>query len=300
MKTLKLETMTCNAIFLNYVIGGVFVLSGTGSARDSRPAEASSGSNGQTSRPLPWYGFRQAWTDEDFARWWNKDFLENDNEQENQKDDDDMSWDEESEKIDQQQALFWDCENESRLRNAFLTPYESGRMQGKADDKNEKGHRAWGKVVSHFGTPPALKVGKTLLQHQALEAGMDPGQYVLLESVNFSLCKNLFYGQVRDMKAAKGKAKQWSVKDRSLCFCFPETHMQPMGCIHKQKPIYLCNSFSQTLCATCSICRRCKKLLSWNTHCMLYMAGLKQHMYFTNFSQNPLIQIVTNVECIHS
>lgn len=293
--TLKCNLYQCHFLCPSFD-GGVFVCSGTGSTSPSPPMASSmvpadgapsSGSNGDTAR-LPWYGFRQAWNDEDFARWWKKNDLHHEQWSQKDNDDDDMSWDEESEKIDQQMALFWTSENESRLRNAYMTPYESGRVQGKADDKNEKGHKAWGKVVSHFGQPAGLKVGKHLLQHQALEAGMDPGQYVLLESVNFTLCKHLFYGSVKDMKNPKGRAAPWSVEGRALCYCFPETSMQPMGCIHKQKAIYLCNTFSQTLCATCSICRRCKKLLSWNTHCMLYMAALKQQM-FLKF-QKPLIQ----------
>lgn len=84
----------------------------------------------------------------------------------------------------------------------------------------------------------------------------------------FSLVKHLFLASQVHIHLDFPKPEEAVDKLLVLCYCLPQTVLQPMGCQHKEtdKPGCIFKdvslySFYAHLCVSCSECVRCKGLL---------------------------------------
>ena len=186
--------------------------------------------------------------------------------------------------LDEQEILFWASENESRLRNAEMTPKEKSDMEEKKQDKRYQ------KVLTHFGQVQANKSAKDLLQALQLETPLVPGQMCSMRSPQFTILKHLVQAGINT------DCEGIQVHGRPRCYCFPKTSLMPQGCIHTQKPLWSMNFWPLTLCPTCSTCAKCHRPLRLQLgqekpggskdHCMSAL----QRSFLLAFSDNYSLQ----------
>ena len=162
-------------------------------------------------------------------------------------------WDEEEHKMEVQHGKFCEVERDARLRNGPMTPKEEDDMKKKKND----GETKYNKVMLNFGLPGGSKSAKELLHDLfVVQHGRRPGQFCSTYTPEFSLCKHLFLAGIN-------WEKNKPIQGRAVCYCFPDTSLMPVGCIHNKRPLVSLTHWSQSLCPTCSLCARCDKLLGF-------------------------------------
>lgn len=174
----------------------------------------------------------------------------------------------EVEQVSLEKDMFWTPEEESRKRNALLTPFEAHQLlQHSWQRPNDKADAQ--KVVMNFGLQKgAGRACKGLLSVMSKEAGLKKGSVCDVRSPCFSLCKHLLVSGWKAM----GPPKPSLISEGYVvvtCHCLPATTFMPEGCPHVHQPLYRVDHPYKSMCAGCTKCLRC------NGH-----LGLKQVYHF--------------------
>lgn len=150
----------------------------------------------------------------------------------------------------------WNAEWELRVRCDGLTPLEVKGLASTSfweDDKQclqdvEKILKFFG--AGSGGNASCKRLLKWLSKNHPSRAGATP----YWASPGFSLGRHLLLAERQAMQGTKPE-------NSISCRCFAETYLMGAGCIHNKTPNFKPQLASATLCATCSKCIRCGKLL---------------------------------------
>lgn len=145
-----------------------------------------------------------------------------------------------------------EAEHQSRIRNEKMTPQEQVEASAmKSSDPR------WNKVLLNFGCPGGMKSAQAILLDWTTAADIPPGRMCSAYSPQFTLLKHMLVKGINfDLKGSG-----CIIKDRTMCFCFPETSLMAAGCIHHKKHLSTINFWPNSLCATCSVCAKCSGFL---------------------------------------
>ena len=171
--------------------------------------------------------------------------------------------------IQGQKLAFWFAEQQSRVRNAQMTPYEESSLRDQLGQLPRLQ-----KVINHFGLPHGTKACSEVLAHLVQEQGVMPGSMVPQESIEFVLCKHMWVAGI----AEDQPDSLHQITNRNKCHCFSKIALMPQGCLHYKKALWLM-PWAQSLCPTCTCCIRCGGLLGCISDCTM-MASSQGHVHF--------------------
>lgn len=158
----------------------------------------------------------------------------------------------------QQQEMFWQGENMSRVRNGAMTPYERHLLQNLAEQANTppRVQQDIKKLISNFAKPQgAGAAARRLLKYLVDEYPIPIGQKVPINSLGFTVAKHLLI-------ADRGTYVDLNEGRYTIgCSCLAATYLMPEGCRHKKLKLYKEQFLPHTLCKDCSYCIRCHKFL---------------------------------------
>lgn len=140
-----------------------------------------------------------------------------------------------------------------RLRTLKATPIEHDCLVGKI--KGENGSSKWlPKVLKHWGKPSVFNDARALFSMMVAKDKVEKGQYCEPGTAEFTLAKCLI---------SANRGPQGPDEPEEKCYCLPM--MFVAGCTHKPSFLQPRKYTQDWLCQECSVCLRCRKLLSCNS-----------------------------------
>ena len=157
---------------------------------------------------------------------------------------------------------FWVSEEQSRLRNSAMTPFESHQLAN--HEWNPRAMPNVTKVMMQFGAKKGA--GAACVSLLGLVIGSkqpQPGEVCSLRSPEFTLAKHMMISNWKKLAfpELKGAVEQDNLV---TCYCVPRTSFMLAGCMHKKHHLTANIFYLQRLCVTCSTCLRCNKHLGFN------------------------------------
>ena len=158
--------------------------------------------------------------------------------------------------------VFWQSEEQSRLRNSSLTPMEGHVVSTLG--WHERAKPNVNRFLANFGAKKGAGTAcKALLAVQIAATKPVPGQVCSMRSPEFTLCKHLLISNWKGIGFPDIEQPNNLVK----CYCAPRTSFMPAGCMHKRDALTSGTFYLQRFCVTCSLCLRCNKHLGHIFNC---------------------------------